>query len=100
MAGIAPGPISGTAGIAKLSGGAAEELAASIIPLGRLGKTSDIGLTAVYLASKAGSFVTGETIVVDGGAWLFRDPMLSRDAIREVSRSVEGKSRETGLPKL
>ena len=41
-------------------------LAAS--PLGRIGDPRDIAGAAVFLASKAGYFVTGETIVVDGGA--------------------------------
>jgi NAD(P)-dependent dehydrogenase (short-subunit alcohol dehydrogenase family) len=41
-------------------------LAAS--PLGRIGDPRDIAGAAVYLASRAGYFTTGETIVVDGGA--------------------------------
>ena len=36
-------------------------------PLGRLGEASDIAGAAVLLASGAGSFITGQTIVVDGG---------------------------------
>lgn len=32
----------------------------------RLGTTMDMALTAVYLASSAGSFVTGDTLAVDG----------------------------------
>lgn len=38
------------------------------MPLRRIGLPDDIAGTAVFLASRAGSFVTGETIVVDGGA--------------------------------
>jgi NAD(P)-dependent dehydrogenase (short-subunit alcohol dehydrogenase family) len=37
------------------------------IPMGRLGKPEDIVGAAVYLASDAASFVTGQTIFVDGG---------------------------------
>ena len=37
------------------------------IPAGRWGKASDIGGTAVYLASDAASFVNGHVLVVDGG---------------------------------
>ncbi len=36
-------------------------------PAGRWGQTEEIAGTAVYLASKASDFVTGETIRVDGG---------------------------------
>jgi len=40
-------------------------------PLGRVGQPKDIGLAAVYLASSDSDFVTGHTLVVDGG-WLCR----------------------------
>ncbi len=36
-------------------------------PMGRFGKTEDLIGAAVYLASDSASFVTGQTIVVDGG---------------------------------
>jgi len=37
-------------------------------PLGRIGDPRDIAGAAIYLASEASRFMTGETIVVDGGA--------------------------------
>jgi NAD(P)-dependent dehydrogenase (short-subunit alcohol dehydrogenase family) len=37
-------------------------------PLGRIGEADEIAGAAVYLASRAGSFTTGQVIVVDGGA--------------------------------
>ncbi|MDE3185980.1 MAG: glucose 1-dehydrogenase [Acidobacteriota bacterium] len=36
-------------------------------PMGRFGKTDELLGAAVYLASDAASFVTGQTLVVDGG---------------------------------
>jgi NAD(P)-dependent dehydrogenase (short-subunit alcohol dehydrogenase family) len=37
-------------------------------PLRRIGEPDEIAGTAIFLASQAGSFITGQTIVVDGGA--------------------------------
>lgn len=37
------------------------------IPLGRFGEPEDIAGVAIFLASNASGYVTGETIVVDGG---------------------------------
>ena len=36
-------------------------------PLGRIGEPEDIAGAAVFLASRAGNFVTGQTLVIDGG---------------------------------
>jgi NAD(P)-dependent dehydrogenase (short-subunit alcohol dehydrogenase family) len=36
-------------------------------PLGRIGEPDDVAGTAVFLAAAAGRFITGQTIVVDGG---------------------------------
>jgi NAD(P)-dependent dehydrogenase (short-subunit alcohol dehydrogenase family) len=36
-------------------------------PIGRLGEVDDVSGIAVLLASRAGAFITGQTIVVDGG---------------------------------
>jgi NAD(P)-dependent dehydrogenase (short-subunit alcohol dehydrogenase family) len=37
------------------------------LTLGRLGDPTELAATAVWLASAAGGYVTGQTIVVDGG---------------------------------
>jgi NAD(P)-dependent dehydrogenase (short-subunit alcohol dehydrogenase family) len=44
-----------------------EERAAAMQPLRRLGTPADCAAAALYLLSDAASFVTGETLVVDGG---------------------------------
>ncbi len=40
------------------------------IPLGSMGEANDIAYAMLYLASPAASYITGQTIVVDGGATL------------------------------
>ena len=37
------------------------------IPIGRLGVAEDIAYAALYLASNEASYITGQTITVDGG---------------------------------
>jgi NAD(P)-dependent dehydrogenase (short-subunit alcohol dehydrogenase family) len=37
------------------------------IPIGRVGTPEDMAGAAIYLASRAGDYVVGETLVVDGG---------------------------------
>jgi len=43
---------------------------ASSLPIGRLGKPQDIGFLASYLASDEASFITGQTVIIDGGCTL------------------------------
>jgi NAD(P)-dependent dehydrogenase (short-subunit alcohol dehydrogenase family) len=37
-------------------------------PIGRMGEPEDIASAAVYLASDEAGFVTGTTLLIDGGA--------------------------------
>jgi NAD(P)-dependent dehydrogenase (short-subunit alcohol dehydrogenase family) len=46
---------------------------ARLTPLGRVGQPADVGHAVVFLASAASSFITGQTIWVDGG--LFTRPV-------------------------
>ncbi|MDP1640861.1 MAG: SDR family oxidoreductase, partial [Phenylobacterium sp.] len=46
----------------------AEKRSSANNPLRRLGEPDDIAGAAVFLASKAGGWMTGQAIVVDGGA--------------------------------
>ena len=40
---------------------------AAAIPLGKLGVVADIGHAALYFASKEAGYVTGQTLIIDGG---------------------------------
>ncbi len=64
---LAPGLIKTRLSEALWKEPALSEAAVQRIPLGRLGEPEDLAGAALYLASDAGRFTTGETIVVDGG---------------------------------
>ena len=48
------------------------DLVASRVPAGRIGVDDDMAGAAIYLASRAGDYVVGATLVVDGGVTLAR----------------------------
>ncbi len=62
---VMPGNIV-TEGLEGLGSDYLKTMAASI-PLKRLGSVEDIGYAALFLASKEAAYITGQTIVVDGG---------------------------------
>ncbi len=64
---IAPGLIRTDFARALWENPAAEKRVNEATPLGRLGEPRDIAGAAVFLASDAGAYVTGQAIVVDGG---------------------------------
>ena len=49
-----------------------EEEVSARIPAGRIGTGEDMAGAAIYLASRAGDYVVGSTLVVDGGVTLAR----------------------------
>ncbi|MFY7928473.1 MAG: SDR family oxidoreductase [Oligoflexus sp.] len=84
VCGIAPGPIGDTEGMRRLAPGESGEKIKKTIPLGRFGATEEIGLSAVFLASTAASYITGETLVVDGGHWLTKPPLVPRELVEQM----------------
>ena len=62
---IAPGPFESKMMAATLD--AVGEQIADSAPLKRIGRPDDMAGTAIYLSSRAGSYVTGSIIAVDGG---------------------------------
>ena len=65
---VAPGLVKTDFAKALWDTPAGEERASSGTPLRRLGEPDDLAGAAVYLASRAGAWTTGQTFVVDGGS--------------------------------
>jgi NAD(P)-dependent dehydrogenase (short-subunit alcohol dehydrogenase family) len=66
---LAPGPFPSDMNIR-----ARDEAArvAQAVPAGRIGRDEDMAGAAIYLASRAGDYVVGQTLVVDGGVSITR----------------------------
>ena len=62
---VLPGNIL-TEGLSGLGAEYLQTMAASI-PLKRLGAVEDVGNAALFLASKEAAYITGQTIIIDGG---------------------------------
>jgi peroxisomal 2,4-dienoyl-CoA reductase len=96
VVGIAPGPIANTPGTTKLAPGLGNDDVASMvtegIPLQRMGEAWEIGHAAVFLCTAR--YITGDVLVVDGGQWLYKPPMVPQEMVAELSRTVESKSRQ------
>lgn len=67
---VAPGSIPTKINEAKYKDPAAEKAMCDKIPMGRRGKTGEIADTVLYLASDSSTYITGQTIFVDGGLTL------------------------------
>ena len=101
MNGVAPGLIQETEGFEKLSGlqlarsGISESdfliEASKKVPLRRLGHKSDVGMACLFLASSAANYITGVTLVVDGGQWLAHS-WVSREDYNRIKTSRHPKA--------
>jgi 3-oxoacyl-[acyl-carrier protein] reductase len=73
---IEPGYID-TPGLSGLKARFGAERISHFIPAKRLGRPEEIAGPMVFLASDEASYITGETIVVDGGARLPESPLFA-----------------------
>ncbi len=64
---IAPGPFESKMMAFVLDDPAGRAAVEAGVPRGRIGSPEDIGGTVIYLSSRAGAYVTGTVIPVDGG---------------------------------
>jgi NAD(P)-dependent dehydrogenase (short-subunit alcohol dehydrogenase family) len=69
VSGIAPGPFASE--MNKQARDHGDEVAQHV-PAGRIGQPEDMAGAAIFLASRAGDYVVGDTIVVDGGTSIAR----------------------------
>jgi len=67
---LAPGWIDTPMNEAERNDPEAEARILSAIPMGRWGRPEEIAAAAVFLCSPAASFITGETLIIDGGQTL------------------------------
>jgi len=73
---IAPGPIGDTEGMKRLAPGGMKEKVLSMVPMGRFGRSDEIANMAVFLASEAGEWISGQVMVVDGGNSVVQQTIL------------------------
>ncbi|MGW3607029.1 glucose 1-dehydrogenase [Micromonospora sp. NPDC005161] len=64
---IAPGPFESKMMAFALNDPASRASIEQQVPLGRIGRPEDMAGTAIYLSSRAGAYLTGAVIPVDGG---------------------------------
>lgn len=77
--GLAPGPVEGTEGIRRLTSEASRRSIQEQCPLGRMATIDEVACAAAFLCSDAAAFITGVTLVIDGGLWLRSARVLGAD---------------------
>jgi NAD(P)-dependent dehydrogenase (short-subunit alcohol dehydrogenase family) len=71
---VAPGPIESSPGAAKQlwSSQDAVDRITAMIPAGRWGRPEDVADAVAFLGAPGSTFMTGETLTLDGGTWMNR----------------------------
>ncbi|XP_071814124.1 peroxisomal 2,4-dienoyl-CoA reductase [(3E)-enoyl-CoA-producing]-like [Apostichopus japonicus] len=82
VVGVAPGPIAETEGMTRLAGNM-QEVISQNIPLLKLGNKLDIAYAVLYLLTPVASYITGHTMIVDGGDWMTSNHTFSMMTARQ-----------------
>ena len=97
---IAPGPVPTEGAFSRLMADPSmEETAKNRVPLKRFGTPLEIADAAVYLMSDGASYVTGDTLTIDGGEWLKNGGEFSwatdfdRAALKQMLKAMRGKEK-------
>jgi peroxisomal 2,4-dienoyl-CoA reductase len=97
---IAPGPIANTEGMSRLLPQAMIEQANRRIPMQKQGDVDDIADATIYLFAPSGAWVSGQILIVDGGAWHtgtislpYPDALLDGDLPDDVKQRPSTKSK-------
>jgi peroxisomal 2,4-dienoyl-CoA reductase len=67
---VAPGPIADTEGMSRLAPGDVMSVLSKRVPLKRAGTIDEVCEAVTYLVSPAAAYVTGATLLIDGGTSL------------------------------
>ena len=67
---VVPGPIEETEGMARLAPSGSKEKMMKYVPLGRWGRIDEVAEVVLFLCTPAAAFMTGASILLDGGTAL------------------------------
>jgi len=95
---LAPGYVEGTEGFDRLGGFAMgkkglpdkAQWANDAVPIGYFATVEDISYVVVFLATNAGRYISGTTIVVDGGNAVFRKPLFDPQQLEVITSKLKG----------
>lgn len=90
---VAPGPVDGTEGVKRLSHPAMRKQMEANIPLQRFADVKEIAKVCRFLLSKDASYVTGQTLIADGGAHLV-GTLVRLDQLDQIRAMIQ-KMRST-----
>ena len=96
---IAPGPFESSGASDRLwPSDELEERVRRSIPLRRFARRDEVAEACAWLVSDAASYVTGECLTIDGGAWLGRGILGDEEPVKRVRRRRRGPREEGDEP--